>query len=238
MLRLNEGGAFQHGVRIGGKLLAAGINVGGVDNAIDPGAGNIRGGGNIAINGNLGTHEYSSSPFHSTWGGGVRTWDVEAHGTIWCAGSVLSATGKFERADLAENFCSDQSLEPGDVVSIDLAMDRIVRSVQSHDRLVCGVISTAPGLILNSAHDENDARTSQLYPLALAGRVPCKVVDENGAIRRGDLLTSSSLPGHAMKLEVGNDDKWNSNRSAVILGKALGQLDSGTGLIDILVCLS
>ncbi len=35
--------------------------------------------------------------------------------------------------------------------------------------------------------------------LALTGRVPVKITGENGAIEPGDLLTTSSTPGHAMK---------------------------------------
>ncbi len=62
--------------------------------------------------------------------------------------------------------------------------------------LVIGIISTAPGTLLNS--NAKDTR-ERLFPVALCGRVPCKVTDENGPIRRGDLLTASSTPGYAMK---------------------------------------
>jgi hypothetical protein len=43
------------------------------------------------------------------------------------------------------------------------------------------------------------ARMDQVYrPIALSGRVPCKVDGSYGAIRAGDRLTSSATPGHAM----------------------------------------
>jgi hypothetical protein len=61
------------------------------------------------------------------------------------------------------------------------------------------------------------------------GIVPCKVSAENGAIRPGDLLVTSAIPGHAMR----DDDPKNGT----ILGKALGSLDSGTGVIKVLVTL-
>ena len=34
---------------------------------------------------------------------------------------------------------------------------------------------------------------------AVVGIVPCKVTAENGSIKRGDLLVTSTVPGHAMK---------------------------------------
>lgn len=65
--------------------------------------------------------------------------------------------------------------------------------------------------------------------VAIAGIVPVKVSAENGAIERGDLLTTASIPGHAMKV---TDPQIGS-----ILGKAMGELDEGTGLIEVLVML-
>ncbi|MCH8981558.1 hypothetical protein IH922_06010 [candidate division KSB1 bacterium] len=59
--------------------------------------------------------------------------------------------------------------------------------------------------------------------------MPCKVSAENGAIRPGDLLVTSSLPGHAMR-----DDKPGVG---TVLGKALGSLNSGTGVIRVLVTM-
>ena len=43
---------------------------------------------------------------------------------------------------------------------------------------------------------------AQMYdevPVAMVGIVPCKVSAENGAIKVGDLLVTSSTPGHAMR---------------------------------------
>jgi hypothetical protein len=66
-------------------------------------------------------------------------------------------------------------------------------------------------------------------PVALSGTVLCKVDAGYGAIRRGDLLTSSPTPGHAMRA----DDPL----PGTIVGKALGTLESGTGTIRVLVML-
>ena len=58
-------------------------------------------------------------------------------------------------------------------------------------------------------------------PLALSGRVPCKVTDENGPIRAGDLLTISSLPGRAMRV----------TKSGTVIGTALEDWNAGEGKI-------
>jgi hypothetical protein len=75
------------------------------------------------------------------------------------------------------------------------------------------------------------------YPVALCGRVPCKVTDENGPIERGDLLTTSSTPGHAMKatpVRVGGIDVF---RPGTVIGKALERHKSGKGMIEVFVAL-
>jgi hypothetical protein len=54
---------------------------------------------------------------------------------------------------------------------------------------------------------------------------------ENGPIRRGDLLVTSSTVGYAMK---GTD---RSRLTGAVIGKALGTLDSGTGVIEVVVTL-
>jgi hypothetical protein len=67
--------------------------------------------------------------------------------------------------------------------------------------------------------------------MAMVGVVPTKVSAENGPIRKGDLLVSASLPGYAMK---GTD---RGRMLGAVLGKAMGSLDSGTGVIEVLVTL-
>jgi hypothetical protein len=65
----------------------------------------------------------------------------------------------------------------------------------------------------------------------MAGRVPTKVSAENGPIRVGDLLVTSSTPGYAMR---GTD---RTQMMGAVIGKALEPLDSGTGTIMVLVTL-
>jgi hypothetical protein len=68
--------------------------------------------------------------------------------------------------------------------------------------------------------------------VALAGRVYCNVDATEMSIEPGDLLTTSAMPGYAMK--VADYDK----AQGAILGKAMQRLDKGQrGQILVLVTL-
>jgi hypothetical protein len=198
----------------------------------------IDGGSNFTVN-RIGTSGRSPAPAHSDWGGGIHTWDVEAHGTIWCENDTISNgvmySGRGFRtgtADVAELFEGAEAVEPGDVVCLDLNEDRIVVSNTANDPAVLGVASTAPGLVLNAANTaEGGADSKNAVAVALCGRVPCRVTTENGPISRGDLLVASTTHGHAMRAGT-------HPVAGTLLGKALGTLDQGTGTIDVLVTLA
>jgi hypothetical protein len=67
--------------------------------------------------------------------------------------------------------------------------------------------------------------------IALIGRVYCKVDASFGPVETGDLLTTSPTLGHAMKAS-------DAERAfGTVIGKALGRLDRGQGLVAVLVCL-
>ena len=110
------------------------------------------------------------------------------------------------------------------------APGKFLKSNQAYSTLVAGIYSTKPGFVgrLTPA----DAKTSASeVPMAMVGRVPTKVSAENGPIHAGDLLVASSKLGYAMK---GTDrDKM----LGAVVGKALGSLDSGAGVIEVLVTL-
>jgi hypothetical protein len=56
------------------------------------------------------------------------------------------------------------------------------------------------GFVIDPRHGADGAKKNEHYlPLAIYGYFPAKVTLENGAIHRGDPLTSSSKPGYAMK---------------------------------------
>ncbi|HUC20843.1 MAG TPA: hypothetical protein VMR98_05110, partial [Candidatus Polarisedimenticolaceae bacterium] len=89
---------------------------------------------------------------------------------------------------------------------------------------IMGVISTNPQEVIGeSVRDAPHAKNPK--PLALSGRVPLKVTNENGPIAIGDPLAASSTPGHAMKA-VG---------SVMIVGYALEGFSGTIGKIDAFV---
>jgi hypothetical protein len=153
-------------------------------------------------------------------------------GNLLCWGDFFG-NGKIQAAnsDLAENYLSAMDLAAADVVCLDQSQDRIILSDKANDPLVIGVVSSAPGFLLNAPGEANKSSGTLAYPVALCGRVPCKVTDENGPIHRGDLLTSSSTPGHAMKATT------DIYRPGTIIGKALEALPAGKGIIEVFVTL-
>jgi hypothetical protein len=93
--------------------------------------------------------------------------------------------------DLAEEYeVDDLGIGAGDVVKLKNSGANLVveKTDTVYDDGAIGVISTDPGLYLKDwkEHKENGR------PVALVGRVPVKVTDENGSINRGDYLTPSS----------------------------------------------
>jgi len=127
--------------------------------------------------------------------------------------------------DLAE-YMHARKADAGDVVEI--ADDgALVRTSAAYSARAVGVISTNPSLILPAG----DAEAANGRPLALSGIVPVKVTVENGAIRPGDLLVSSSTPGHAMRC---NDIK---RCYGAVIGKALSASDGKKSTVDMIVML-
>lgn len=138
---------------------------------------------------------------------------------------------KLSGADCAENFnvLESEQIEPGMVLVVDQE-GTLQQSKKAYDKRVVGVVSGArdcrPGIVLNEKHSR-DKRA----PLALTGKVYCKVDAQHTPIEVGDLLTTSAIPGHAMKA---NDPL---KAFGAVIGKALRPLKKGTGLIPILVAL-
>jgi hypothetical protein len=136
-------------------------------------------------------------------------------------------------ADFAESvaIAGDSSLRgPGDLLVVDSTATRqLALSSQPYSTLVAGIYSTKPG-VLATPHSINEIVANEI-PLAIVGIVPCKVSAENGPIQPGDLLVSSSTPGHAMK---GTD---RGRMLGAVVGKALEPLSAGKGVIQVLVTL-
>ncbi|MGH8495550.1 MAG: hypothetical protein ACREVN_05395 [Gammaproteobacteria bacterium] len=151
---------------------------------------------------------------------------IDKTGNIQVLGDI-----RLPGADCAEDFDISGSgeLGPGTVMIIG-DEGKLHESRDAYDKRVAGVISGGgdyrPGIILGRRQSQ-DSR----LPLALAGKVSCKVDARYSPIAVGDLLTTSSTPGHAMKA-----DNPHSSYGAVI-GKALRPLAGGCGSIPVLIAL-
>ena len=124
-----------------------------------------------------------------------------------------------------------KSYEPGDVMVLasDGAFD-VVKSSEAYSTLVAGIYSTKPGYV-GRRQITDPKLSSKEIPMAMVGIVPTKVSAENGPIHRGDLLVTASLAGYAMK---GTD---HNRMMGAVVGKAMGSLSSGRGVIEVLVSL-
>jgi hypothetical protein len=127
-----------------------------------------------------------------------------------------STTARY--ADLAENYLSDVDYAAGTVVVF--GGDKEITTTQSFaDTAVAGVISTNPAYLMNEALDGQ--------PVALRGRVPVKV---QGAIRKGDLLVTGTIPGVAVS--VGRA----SNYGQAVFAKALeNKTTAEVGVIEAVI---
>lgn len=157
---------------------------------------------------------------------GTRYWRVDRTGRGYFNGGTQASGADFAEQLAVEGREADY--EPGDVLVISAVADRAVAlASEPFATAVMGVYSTQPAL-LASAPDTDDPLAG--IPVAITGIVPCKVSAENGPIRRGDLLVTASTPGHAMR--AGDNPP-----QGTVLGKALGELEEGNGVIEILVTL-
>ena len=99
------------------------------------------------------------------------------------------------------------------------------------DRKVAGIVSGAGGVETGVSMGHDGTIANGKHPVALSGRVYCMVDASQGEIEPGDMLTTSTTVGHAMKAA-----DFDRARGA-ILGKAMTGLKSGRGLALVLVNL-
>jgi hypothetical protein len=146
--------------------------------------------------------------------------------------TVLEITGG---SDLSEQFDihdTPEDIKPGMVVSIDPANPgRLKICREAYDNKVAGIISGANGVMPGMMMAQSGTEADGAYPIALTGRVYCWADASRKPIQPGDLLTSSEIPGHAMKA-TDRDRSFGAT-----LGKAMTSLEQGTGLVLVLVSL-
>jgi len=138
-------------------------------------------------------------------------------------------------SDIAEPFdvADGEGIVPGMVVCIDPDQPGRLRLADAaYDRTVAGVISGAGGVNPGMMLRQGGTLADGTHPVALTGRVYCYVdADANGPVQPGDLLTTSDTPGHAMRVGA------HAPAAGAILGKAMTTLESGRGLVLVLVSL-
>jgi trimeric autotransporter adhesin len=159
---------------------------------------------------------------------GVHKFRVDGTGKGYFDGGTQTGGADFAESVAVAPGANEQT--PGDLLVVDPSGKRQLKlATEPYSTLVAGIYSTKPG-VLATPHSMNETVTNEV-PLAIVGIVPCKVSAENGPIVPGDLLVSSSTPGHAMK---GSD---RSRMLGAVVGKALEPLSAGTGVIQVLVTL-
>ena len=146
-------------------------------------------------------------------GSSTKAWGTVYGGTF----SGTATTAKY--ADLAENYLGDADYEPGTVIVLGGEAE-VTLTDKKGDHRVAGVVTTNPAHLMNS-----DLEGDYITGVALAGRVPCKVI---GIVAKGDILVSSAIPGYAM---VDNNPSYGT-----IIGKAVASKDdSERGFVEVLV---
>lgn len=151
--------------------------------------------------------------------------DVVVQGTIDAADITVRGDLLLQGADYAEALTvADRAVTAGMVVVLD-ECGEVRPCVQEYDTRVAGVVSGAGGVPPALVLDRHEGGA----PVALAGKLWVYADATTGPIRPGDLLTTSSTPGHAKRVS-----DYQRALGAVI-GKALTSLDMGTGLVRVLV---
>lgn len=172
-----------------------------------------------------------------TVGGNLKFTNGSGASITFADGTVQSTawTGSLCGGDYAESVdvTGDRThYKPGDVLVLDPAHPgKFLKSNSRYSKLVAGIYSTKPGLVGRRQTTTDPKLKAAEVPMAMVGIVPTKVTAENGPITIGDLLVTSSTPGHAMKGDDG------TLPTGTVIGKAMGNLKSGTGVIEVLVSL-
>lgn len=155
--------------------------------------------------------------------------DVTVDGTLSTA--ILEIRGG---ADLAESFkvnTSGAEIKQGMLVSIDVENPGEMKlSSKAYDRTVAGILSGANNL--DAGIHLGDAANPELgeRAVALTGQAWCYVDQSAGDIMPGDLLTTSAVPGHAMKVTD------YAKAQGAVVGKAMTTVNE-QGMVLVLVNL-
>ena len=148
-----------------------------------------------------------------------NTYDIGSNAFQWR--TIYGHTVEATYADLAERYEADAEYEPGTVVVFDGDKEITTTDVEA-DYKVAGVISTDPGLKMNSNAGEDSTHPY----VALKGRVPCKII---GPVKKGDLIVTYKTPGYGVS--VGGADMGRS----VFAKSLVNNDDSGEKVIEVAI---
>lgn len=130
-------------------------------------------------------------------------------------------------ADVAERYWADAVYEPGTVLVLGGSKEVTVSNVK-YDTRVIGVVSTDPYCIMNSPHRQPDLTDEFHPPVALLGRVPCKVI---GSVQKGDIMVTSTTAGYAQAYTDESEPP-----AGCVIGKAIeDKVSDEVGVIEVLV---
>ncbi|MDO8621131.1 MAG: hypothetical protein Q7R31_02525, partial [Candidatus Levybacteria bacterium] len=131
-------------------------------------------------------------------------------------------------ADYMEMYPTAVNTEDGDILVASLdefavassggRVARLIKSSVSYDPNIIGIVSVASEATDFNSIGYNIKEGDNPQPIALSGRVKVKVSLENGPIKVGDRVTTSSVPGVGMK----------ATKFGMAVGIALEPLDSLT----------
>lgn len=148
-----------------------------------------------------------------------NTYDIGSNSFQWR--TIYGHTVEATYADLAERYEADAEYEPGTVVVFGGDKEITTSNVEA-DYKIAGVISTDPGLKMNSNAGEDNTHPY----VALKGRVPCKII---GPVKKGDLIVTSTTPGYGKS--VGGADMGRS----VFAKSLVNNDDSGEKIIEVAI---
>ena len=148
-------------------------------------------------------------------GGTSGTGDIGASGATFGTAYLKATSAQY--ADVAENYYADAAYEPGTVIEFG-GEKEITLCDKDMSQQVAGVVSTQPAYLMN-----NGISGDNITPVALLGRVPCKV---RGPIKKGDMLVSAG-EGHARAEQI--------PQVGSVIGKALEDFTEDRGVIEVVV---
>ncbi len=155
---------------------------------------------------------------------------IDDAGTGYFNGGTFTSGADF--AESVKVTLPRSAFEPGDVIAIDSSGRRMFTlSETAESTVVAGIYSTKPGIVARpgAVAGDQDWQKEEI-PLAITGIVPCKVSDEGGTIRAGDLLVSASRPGYAKRAPE-------KPAAGTLIGKALEPLTEATGTVEVLLTI-